>query len=121
MNQHVLAFAKFAAAAAILLTQGCSMEAARQRRISTQAEARGVEAPRKIGTCAFFDGVKVGSDWTAGVSAGLGTAAVGVAASTSGKAQDYATGFAVGLGAVATAAVAVSTQSAASWTEQCSR
>lgn len=101
---------------------GCSMEAARQRRISNQADARASSpAARNLSTCQFFSGVKVGSDWTAGVSAGMATAAVGVAASTDGRVQDYATGFAVGLGAVSTAAVAISTQSAASWTEQCSQ
>lgn len=104
---------------AFLLATSCSLEAARQRRInSAPPEARSA-APRQVTQCEAWDTIHVWGDWTAGVSAGVGTAAAGLASQTEGKTQYIATGVAIGAGVVSAGALVFATQSEKSWAEKC--
>lgn len=104
------------------ISTACSLEAARQRRIEMVPPDMRQSAPtRQVSQCEAWDTIHVWGDWTAGVSAGVGTAAAGLASQTDGKTSDVATGVAVGAGVVSVTALAFATQSEQSWTERCSQ
>lgn len=115
---------KVPSAIALLLVafilQGCSLEAARNRRIAAHPTA--MVEPRTQATqsaCAFFDGVHIGGDWVAGVSAGTGTAAASIAAATDGKLAQGMTITGIVAGGVSLFAIGAATQSEKSWSEAC--
>jgi hypothetical protein len=103
----------------LLIATSCSLEAARQRRInSAPTEARSA-VPRQVTQCEAWDTFHVWGDWTAGVSAGVGTVAAGLASQTEGKTADVATGVVIGAGIVSAGALVFATQSEKSWAEKC--
>lgn len=105
-----------------LVLASCSLESARQRRIEMiPPDMRKSTSTRRVSQCEAWDAIHVWGDWTAGVSAGVGTAAAGLASQTDGKTADVATGVAVGAGVVSVTALAFATQSEQSWTERCSQ
>jgi hypothetical protein len=103
----------------LLIVTSCSLEAARQRRInSATTEARSA-VTRQVTQCEAWDTIHVWGDWTAGVSAGVGATAAGLASQVEGKTADVATGVAIGAGVVSAGALVLATQSASAWAERC--
>jgi hypothetical protein len=107
---------------ATMLTQGCSHESARYRRAarsSFEESARMAQSKRPESECKSWDTIHVWGDWTAGISAGVGSAAAGLAAATDDGTQKAATGVAIGAGVVSAVSLAVAEQSSSSWVENC--
>lgn len=109
----------------VLVVSGCSLEAARQRRINTQLRAGLYSAPaqaRPGSECRMHDTIHVYGDWSAGVFGAVGTGAGVLAAAVEDdgvrKAAAVTAGVTAGLAAVA---VGVAETSNKTWTEQCSQ
>lgn len=110
-------------AASSALSMGCSLEAARTKRLNSQLEAARAAAPAKArpeSECRFLDGVHIWGDWTAGGLAAVGAGA-GVFASSTRDEDVKRAAIWTGVGAAALGAVAVglASRSASTWSEQC--
>ena len=101
---------------------GCSLEAARARRINTQLAAGGYSAPatpRQASQCEVWDGVHVWGDWVAGGSATVGAGAGLVASQTGDGTRTAALTMGIAAGAVSLVSLGVAEVSAKTWTERC--
>ena len=104
----------------LLAVSGCSLEAARARRINTQlAASYSAPAPRQITQCQAWDGIHVWGDWTAGGLAAVGAGAGIVATQTDDGARTAAITTGIAAAALGAVAVGVAEQSAATWAERC--
>lgn len=119
----VLALVAFGA---MQLCQGCSLEAARNRRVESQLKARGAmmaAAPARSQStdqqCKAWDSIHIWGDWSGGIAGGLGATATGLALATEDKTRTALTTTGLVLGAASTAAFVFADQSAASWAENC--
>jgi hypothetical protein len=107
-----------------LLLSGCSLEAARTKRVNAPPSAPlayyALPPTRTVTQCEAWDSFHVWGDWTAGVGAGVGATATGlVAASDAGDFRNAVTGVAIGAGVVSGVTLILADQSASKWAERC--
>jgi hypothetical protein len=107
-----------------LMLSGCSLEAARTKRVNAPPSAPlayyALPPTRSVTQCEAWDTFHVWGDWTAGVGAGAGATATGfAAASDPGDFRNVVTGVAIGAGVVSGVALIVADQSASTWAERC--
>lgn len=106
-----------------VVTQSCSLEAARQARINSQLKAGMYGAPvtaRPAAECKALDDIHVYTAYGAEVSLGVGVGAGALAAANTSQDIENAA-VATGIGAVAVAGTLAywSQKSGAQWTERC--
>jgi hypothetical protein len=107
----------------VILSSGCSLEAARQTRINSQVKSGIYSAQtRPERECKVLDSVHVYTAYGAELSLGVGTAAgVLAAADTSADVSNAAIGTGIGAAVVAAGLGAWSASSGKVWAEQCSQ
>jgi len=103
----------------LFAASGCSLEAARAKRVNSPASLAS-PAPRAVTQCEAWDSMHVWGDWTAGVGAGVSATATGLAAASDpGDFRNVVTGVAIGAGVVSGVALILADQSASKWAERC--